>query len=143
MRDWNTCTIYSCPCFLGGCRAINLLINATIHGLHSPRVISCMISRLVGKSRSQHLAAVVFRACCFACLGLPHSCQPPPGRRRMMESEDSATQQFLDDLVVGFSTKFTELKLLLSEFLLNQWAPEMHRIQTRQMKPCPGLPTLL
>ncbi|KAL4871370.1 hypothetical protein BDV12DRAFT_27752 [Aspergillus spectabilis] len=132
LRDLEHHDLFACPCSLGGSLAVNVLLNETINGVRSPKTICALVSVLVRDTRNERLASVVFRLCCFACLGIPHTCRSASLQRlSIMQEGAPAVDTILDTLVAEFDNQFRRLDVPLARFLLDFWMPRMENFQRR------------
>ncbi|KAL2850336.1 hypothetical protein BJY01DRAFT_210057 [Aspergillus pseudoustus] len=131
--------LYACACTVGGCLPMNVLINETIKGHRSPKAVSslaCMFLKTLWlpdtAEHDQWLAPIFLRACTFACLGMPHTCQSATRhtfKRLPGEYHEHHSDPRMGALVSQFKTQYRDLGLPLCLFLTECWPMAMEKAE--------------
>ncbi|KAL3466496.1 hypothetical protein BJX64DRAFT_284434 [Aspergillus heterothallicus] len=123
--------LYECPCTVGGCLPMNILINETIKTHRSPKEVSQLVVMLLEAlcppdihENDPMLALIFLRACTFACLNIPHTCGSSSLHRFRRLPEEDREHHFdacVDSWVAEFVAEYHKSGLPLCSFLTESW----------------------
>ncbi|KAL5333842.1 hypothetical protein BJX70DRAFT_45257 [Aspergillus crustosus] len=128
--------LFACSCSIGGCLAMNVLLANTFIESRSPPTISAFVALLAQDARCEHVAAIVFRACCFRGLGLPHLCRygglSPSSP--LQQQDDGAVNVLLNRLVRECRIRFRQSRFTIAKFMMEEWMPRFDALQAQYLR---------